>query len=98
MSGRKNATIRAVRENGKAASPALARSVSLHLEGKRKEALRETEYRHRERRGIRRDPGRQGPHPVRAGTIRRRRQDLREGCIAVAPQPPHGQLQPGHLL
>src|SRR5579863_2331274 len=39
MSVRKNAPERPV--NGKAASPALARSVSLHLEGKRKEALRE---------------------------------------------------------
>src|ERR1700721_2058672 len=43
MSARKNAT-QATNEpvNGKAAaSPALARSVALHLEGKRKEALRE---------------------------------------------------------
>src|ERR1700683_4795996 len=39
MSGRKNATDTPA--NGKAASPALARSVALHLEGKRKEALRE---------------------------------------------------------
>ncbi len=39
MSGRKNANGAPV--NGKAASPALARSVALHLEGKRKEALRE---------------------------------------------------------
>ncbi len=41
MSVRKSATDTAVRENGKATSPVLARSVSLHLEGKRKEALRE---------------------------------------------------------
>src|ERR1700752_1308564 len=40
MSGRKTGTDTAVRENG-TASPVLARSVSLHLEGKRKEALRE---------------------------------------------------------
>src|SRR5580658_10607755 len=41
MSGRKNGVDAAVRAGGKAVSPALARSVSLHLEGKRKEALRE---------------------------------------------------------
>ena len=41
MSGRKNGTDTALRTNGKAVSPALAKSVSLHLEGKRKEALRE---------------------------------------------------------
>src|ERR1700686_2397883 len=39
MSGRKNDT--PVRDNGKTASSVLARSVALHLEGKRKEALRE---------------------------------------------------------
>src|SRR5580692_7438174 len=39
MSGRKN--VNGAPVNGKAASPALARSVALHLEGKRKEALRE---------------------------------------------------------
>ena len=39
MSGRKNVNGAAV--NGKAASPSLARAVALHLEGKRKEALRE---------------------------------------------------------
>src|SRR6201997_438182 len=38
---RKNGTDTTVPENGKAASPVLARSVALHLEGKRKEALRE---------------------------------------------------------
>ena len=41
MSVRKNGSDTALRANGKAVSPALARSVSLHLEGKRKEALRE---------------------------------------------------------
>src|SRR5215470_11818226 len=44
MSARKNAMESAapgLRTNGTAVSPALARSVSLHLEGKRKEALRE---------------------------------------------------------
>jgi len=41
MSVRKNGTDTAVRGDGKATSPALARSVSLHLEGKRKEALKE---------------------------------------------------------
>src|SRR5580693_10812289 len=41
MSGRKNGVDTAVRTTGKTVSPALARSVSLHLEGKRKEALRE---------------------------------------------------------
>ncbi len=43
MSGRKNGADQAAvnRTNGKAVSPALAKSVSLHLEGKRKEALRE---------------------------------------------------------
>src|ERR1700692_1925010 len=41
MSGRKNGSDSALRATGKAASPALAKSVSLHLEGKRKEALRE---------------------------------------------------------
>src|ERR1700724_704932 len=39
MSARKNDT--AVNGSGKAGSPVLARSVALHLEGKRKEALRE---------------------------------------------------------
>src|SRR5579863_10670283 len=41
MSGRKNGVDSALRATGKTVSPALARSVSLHLEGKRKEALRE---------------------------------------------------------
>src|SRR3984957_9424931 len=41
MSGRKSGVDSAVRAPGKTVSPALARSVSLHLEGKRKEALRE---------------------------------------------------------
>src|SRR5579863_7288482 len=44
MSRRKNGTDQSgagARANGKAVSPALARSVSLHLEGKRKEALKE---------------------------------------------------------
>src|SRR6266852_4637358 len=44
MSARKNATASTapgLRTNGTPVSPALARSVSLHLEGKRKEALRE---------------------------------------------------------
>src|ERR1700678_4472064 len=44
MSARKNGTDTASagnRTNGKAVSPALARAVSLHLEGKRKDALRE---------------------------------------------------------
>ena len=41
MSGRKNGVDSAMRATGKAVSPALAKSVSLHLEGKRKEALRE---------------------------------------------------------
>src|SRR3984893_4652776 len=41
MSGRKNGTDSALKTTGKAVSPALAKSVSLHLEGKRKEALRE---------------------------------------------------------
>src|SRR5579863_6100089 len=44
MSGRKNGSDTAgtaLRTNGKAVSPALAKSVSLHLEGKRKEALKE---------------------------------------------------------
>ncbi len=39
MSARKN--VNGAPANGKAASPALARSVALHLEGKRKEALKE---------------------------------------------------------
>jgi len=37
----KLAAIQSLRATGKAVSPALAKSVSLHLEGKRKEALRE---------------------------------------------------------
>jgi hypothetical protein len=44
MSARKNGTDTAsagTRTNGKAVSPALARAVSLHLEGKRKDALKE---------------------------------------------------------
>lgn len=41
MSGRKNGTDTGFRTTGKAVSPALARAVSMHLEGKRKEALRE---------------------------------------------------------
>src|SRR5258708_4361843 len=41
MSGRKNGSDSALRATGRAVSPALAKSVSLHLEGKRKEALRE---------------------------------------------------------
>src|ERR1700744_2190032 len=41
MSVRKNETDTAVRGDGKEPSPALARSVALHLEGKRKEALKE---------------------------------------------------------
>ena len=43
MSARKNTadSTPAPQTNGKAVSPALARSVSLHLEGKRKEALKE---------------------------------------------------------
>src|ERR1035438_7765515 len=41
MSGRKNGVDSALKTTGKVVSPALARSVSLHLEGKRKEALRE---------------------------------------------------------
>ena len=41
MSVRKNGTDTMIRTNGKVVSPALARSVSLHLEGKRKEALKE---------------------------------------------------------
>src|SRR5487761_2116358 len=41
MSGVKNGAQTALRTGGKVVSPALAKSVSLHLEGKRKEALRE---------------------------------------------------------
>ena len=41
MSTRKNGADTMPRTDGKAVSPALARSVALHLEGKRKEALRE---------------------------------------------------------
>src|ERR1035438_3768572 len=41
MSAKKNGTDAGLRANGKAVSPALGRSVSLHLEGKRKEALKE---------------------------------------------------------
>src|SRR5579863_7208887 len=41
MSVRKNGTETTLKSTGKPVSPALARSVSLHLEGKRKEALRE---------------------------------------------------------
>src|SRR5580704_13335181 len=42
MSGRTTDTVAAHgRSNGQGASPALARAVSLHLEGKRKDALRE---------------------------------------------------------
>ena len=44
MSGRKNTNSAPV--NGKATSPALACSVAPHLEGKRKEVLRETQHRH----------------------------------------------------
>src|SRR5438270_5744311 len=43
MSGRKNVVVdtKPVAQTAGGVSPALARSVSLHLEGKRKEALRE---------------------------------------------------------
>src|SRR5277367_644849 len=41
MTAKKNGTDTAIKANGKAVSPALARSVALHLEGKRKEALKE---------------------------------------------------------
>jgi hypothetical protein len=43
MSGRTNDTVAPAngRANGQGVSPALARAVSLHLEGKRKDALRE---------------------------------------------------------
>ena len=70
----------AARATGKAVSPALARSVSLHLEGKRKEALRELNTAIENGEEYAGNVRRQGPHPVRAGAVRRRHQDLREAA------------------
>ena len=83
--------------NGKAASPALARSVALHLEGKRKEALRELNT------AI--ENGEETAEILAAkGHIQFELEQFDdavktyEKLISVVPQPSHRQLQPGHLL
>ena len=69
MSGKKKTDAAPGSANGQAVSASLARAVSLHLEGKRKEALRElnTAIENGEQGvGYLR---RQRPHPVRAGAV-----------------------------
>ena len=83
--------------NGKAASPALARSVALHLEGKRKEALREINT------AI--ENGEESAEILAAkGHIQFELEQFDdavktyEKLISRGAAAPHGQLQSGHLL
>ena len=95
MSGRKTPTDAPV--NGKAGSPALARSVALHLEGKRKEALREINT------AI--ENGEESAEILAAkGHVQFELEQFDdavktyEKLISRGAEPSHRQLQSGHLL
>ena len=95
MSGRKNASNAPA--NGKAASPALARSVNLHLQGKRSEALREINTAIESGEESAEILAAKGHLQFELEQYDDAAQDLREAHRSGA-QPPHRQLQSRHLL
>ena len=98
MSVRKNGTDTAVRGE-REGNFAGAGSLGLAAPGRQAQGgAARTEHGHRERRGDRGSIRRQGPHPVRAGTIRRRASRPTKSCWRHRPAASYREFQSRHLL